>query len=65
MNDYTTIKVCGKLHVIRDIQRPTVTYRNGVRIITPEPDYMNTGKALCGILKKGQTLDEWIKSKAK
>ena len=25
----------------------------------PEPNYMGTGLALCGVLKKGETLSQW------
>ena len=53
MNYYTTILVCGRLHVLREVS-PRNT---GI----PEANYMGTGKALCGVVDKGDTLEDWIK----
>jgi hypothetical protein len=57
--NFSIIRVCGRSHVIREVDRPNVLYRDNVKIVIPDPNYMNTGKALCGILKIGQTLEEW------
>ena len=31
----------------------------------PQPNFRGTGKALCGILKEGESLEEWLKAKYK
>lgn len=50
---YDTVEVYGRTHVVCSIY----TYRPSY----PDPNYRNTGMALCGVLKKGETLDGWIK----
>lgn len=52
MKNYSSIQVCGRTHVVCN-----VASRNGY----PEPNYMNTGKALCGVVDKGSSLDDWKK----
>ena len=54
MKHYLTIEVNKRTHVIciskRDVS-PEI----------PEPNYMDTGMALCGVVDKGDTLDDWIR----
>jgi hypothetical protein len=60
MKIYSTIKVNNRLHVLREISWRYADY--------PLPDYRETGKALAGIVKKGETLNDWLskpKPKAK
>ena len=49
---YKTTVMQGRLHVIRQI---------GERQGYPLPNFNGTGQALCGLLKKGETLDQWRK----
>ena len=51
-----TIKLNGREHILKDV------VRYGVH---PDPNFAGTGKALCGVLKKGQSLEDWEKQKAK
>jgi len=48
------IKVYGKQHVIRPVDRNFRNYKD-----LPSPDYMHTGQALVGILKKNETLKQF------
>lgn len=52
MENYQTIKVNGRTHVVCDIDG-----RGGSGY--PYPNYMGTGKALCGVVDKGDTFDDW------
>jgi len=54
---YSTVVVAGRLHVICEAK----DRRGGIH---RDPNYMGTGRALCGVLKKGQTLEEWMKNKS-
>lgn len=54
---YSTIVVWSRLHVICESKE-----RKGN--LHRDANYMGTGKALCGVLKKGQTLEEWMKNKS-
>lgn len=53
---YKTIRTLNKTFVIKESVR-NVNYTDGSEM--PEANFLNTGMALCGILKKGETLDEW------
>lgn len=58
MEIYQTIKVHGRVHVVCPSgSRHTFMHENA--------NYLNTGKALCGVLKKGETLDNWKKRTGK
>ncbi len=63
MNNFQIIEVHGHKHVLKPSSRVKSYFvQNGVRTeLIPNPDYLNTGMCLCGILKAGQTLDEFIK----
>ena len=50
MNNYTTIEKNGEIYVLRPRIRAT-TYNNA--------NFMNTGLALAGTLKRGQSLKAW------
>lgn len=50
---YSTIKVVNRLHVLKEV------FRSDDGRQYPNPNYLKTGKALCGILEKNQTLEEW------
>lgn len=50
---YETIKVNGRDHVVDDATHRYGVYRNA--------NYKKTNKALCGVLKPGQTLSDWIR----
>lgn len=59
---FSLIDVNGHHHVIIRINRGDATKISGKKtIITPmpQPNYRNTGMALCGVLKPGQTLDQF------
>ena len=49
--NYSTVKVAGREHVVCDADRGN---------LWPQPNYRRTGKALCGVLDKGQSLSNWI-----
>lgn len=50
IKNYQTIQVHGRTHVIC-----AVDLRSGY----PEPNYMGTGMALCGVIDAGKSLDDW------
>ena len=50
--NYSTVKVAGREHVVCDSQLRYGQY--------PEPNYRRTQKALCGVLDKGQSLQDWM-----
>ena len=62
MENYQVTKVFGHNHVLKPLARQKSYFiLNGKRMgMVPEPNYLNTGMALCGILKPGQTLNEFI-----
>ncbi len=57
MKIYETVTVRGRLHVVCESSRSGSSF--------PDPNYMNTGKALCGVVAKGLTLDDWLKRHAR
>jgi hypothetical protein len=61
---YELIKVHGREHVITEqlAIRRTVRSFNGkyIEITHPDANYMGTGKCLCGVLNKGESLEEWM-----
>jgi len=61
---------------MKKIEKYSVLQRNGISYVLKiyegdrpsswdMPNFMGTGKALAGILKKGETLEEWLKRKEK
>jgi hypothetical protein len=51
-----TIEIAGRLHVVTPVDgRENSAY--------PMPNYMGTGKALCGILEPGESLNDFISRK--
>jgi hypothetical protein len=54
MSYHTSIEVAGRTHVL-------TPYNNTYRGPYPMPNYHGTGMALCGVTKKGESLDKWIK----
>lgn len=56
MKNYTTIQVNGRLHVLCFVED-----RRGY----PNPNYRGTGKALCGVIEKGDTLEDWKRKNKK
>ncbi len=59
MTEFKVINVHGREHVITPNKRP-VSYSDGDRL--PNANYMNTGMALCGILRREQSLRNFKKS---
>jgi hypothetical protein len=53
-SQYRTVEVWGRGHVVCDYP----TFRGTKH---PQPNYQKTGMALCGVLKKNETLEHWIK----
>ena len=57
----------GQRHVIRPFKRSFGNQEEG--FVVKRANYLNTGKALCGVLSPGQTLDafkqEWIDRRLK
>lgn len=49
--NYELIKVHGREHVITEQSYNRTGY--------PDANYMGTGKCLCGVLEKGQTIEAW------
>lgn len=65
---YKLLEVGKKKYVLCSNIRKTESYikqKNGVslKVFTPMANFNNTGMALCGILKGGQTLEQFIKIK--
>ncbi len=59
-NELEVIKVAhGGQHVVRAVERGL--YREGKQSIMPDPNYMGTGKALCGVLNEGESFEHWKK----
>lgn len=58
MKNYQIINVSKRQHVLT-----AASTREGT--IFPEANYLGTGLALCGVLKKDQTLEKWIKKHGK
>ncbi len=56
--EYSTIEVHGHHHIISDIDMDE-------RMPLPLPDYLHTGKALCGILQPGETLGSWMADRSR
>ncbi len=52
---YKTVKVISRTHVVCHRSRQYTEY--------DEPNYMNTGMALCGVLLPGETLEQFIDRK--
>jgi hypothetical protein len=62
---YTVIPVMGHLHVIcQQSDRSSAIRSDGSRTHR-DANYMNTGLALCGVIKKTHTLQQWIELKRK
>lgn len=55
---YQIIMVYQRMHVVCPVGERG-KYSTGEYI--PMPDYQGTGMALCGVIKKGETLNDWIK----
>lgn len=49
-----TLSVGCRLHVVRSFQRPL---EGGY----PKPNYNDTGYAFCGVLRQGESLDQFKK----
>ena len=49
---YSVINVAGRNHVVCEAR---------FRGDHPEPNYQGTFKALCGVIDKGHTLEDWKK----
>jgi hypothetical protein len=59
---FKTIDVKGKQHVIIEVNRIDYKLLHGQttqRNVAEQPNYRGSGMALCGILKKGQTLEQF------
>lgn len=56
MKNYEVIRVCGRQHIVCAVNNRT---RPQDKEPLPDPNYQNTGKALCGVLAKGESLNEW------
>ena len=58
MENFKVVEVFGKSHVLVKSNR-TGKYTDGGGTI-PAPNYNHTGMALCGILKEGEGLNDFI-----
>ena len=54
---YNTIITNKRIHVIRLVV-DRGKYSTGK--VVPMPNYLGTGMALCGVVAKGETLNDWI-----
>ena len=54
---YNTIITNNRIHVIR-LVADRGKYSTGQ--VVPMPNYLGTGMALCGVVAKGETLEDWI-----
>ena len=52
---YSIITVRGYEHVVCDTFHKRTNW--------PEANYLGTGKALCGVIKKGQSFENWLKKR--
>lgn len=60
-----TINVHGVVHVVKEVKRPNVVKTIfGEQVVEKmyQPNYRGSGLALCGILKPGQTLEQFIEN---
>lgn len=55
---YQTIMVYQRMHVVCSVGERG-KYSTGE--VIQMPDYLGTGMALCGVVQKGDTLNDWIK----
>lgn len=61
---YKTILVKGHIHVVRQYQRGGVMRVKDSTEPVPESNYLGIKNLmLCGVLKKGETLDQWRTAK--
>ena len=58
---YKILEVCGRFHVLTDCDRPMTIIFNGKEQKIDQANYMKTGLALCGVLRQGETLEQWIR----
>ena len=64
MTKYRTILGKGRLHVVKLQPRYGVMLVNGFREEVPSPNYLGIKNVvLCGVLKVGETLDQWRTAK--
>ena len=56
MKKLSVIKVNGKNHVVNLNPRGRFSSEG---LVLPAPNYQNTGNAFCGILRDGESLEEW------
>jgi hypothetical protein len=54
-----TIIVHGRTHVLTESKRNDNVEDGQTKI--EQPNYLGTGMALCGVLRPGETLEEWKK----
>lgn len=68
MENYKVLKVNGKEHILKPSMRMFAAHTNlyGHRIeAIPQANYRGTGMCLCGVLKKDQSLEQFIEQKHK
>jgi len=54
MKTYTLFRILGRDHVLTDAED-----RNSH--VHPCANYLSTGKAMAGVLNKGETIEQWMK----
>ena len=55
MENYSILKIHGRLYVLCTPQS-----RSGMH---PDANFLNTKKALCGVVEKDKTLEDWKRKK--
>lgn len=65
MEHYKILKVAGQEHVLRHVDRSETFYLSvggeKVKNKLPDANYLGTGMALCGVLRKGESLKKFLK----
>jgi hypothetical protein len=63
MRIYSVIRVIGREHVLSENSSLDTSTR--MKNNLPGPNYLGTGKALIGIIEKGDTLEIWKRKHCK
>lgn len=62
MNGFRAYEIDKRVYILKDCDRLPCRYTkvNGERSMIPAANFRNTGMALCGALKKKQTMEQFI-----
>ena len=58
---YFTITMHGHHHVVKHAEKRPFKAADGTSMQIQQGNYLNKGLLLCGVLRYGETLDQWKK----